>query len=545
MVDRRKFRITTLEEYEAVFSAYSHCTALVDSSPSYLMYPEPSIAGIRKYVPEAKFIAIFRHPIDRGYSEYVMQVALGQEPIRRYADAIDAERAGHLRDTGQWRQYFRRGFYTAPTRKFLAAFPRGQFLFLLYDDLVRDPAGLIRSVFQFLEVDPEFIPNMEKRRKVGQWPKHFGIHSLLNSKRGPVRWMERIMPRGLFMKIIRRVNARNLWQTAPLGSGAAPGIGRPVPGGYSRTPGVDRQGSFGLVGGMTMALPNAVILGVAKAGTTTLYHALGAHPQVAVSRIREPKFLFYAGHLRQPAAGKFNQLTIRTLAQYESLYSAKHGVPVRVDISPIYFNFPDQTILGIRQYVPDAMLLIVYRQPVDRAYSAFVMHVREGQEPIRDFAGAMKDGTIRRRRNYLEGSMYAQRTRKFLAAFPRDQLHFLLFDDLLSAPKQFMRSVFGILGVAEDAASAAPARENPGSWPKNDFFDRLLALRLRLPKSFRRLLPAPARRRVLSAVRSMGYEAPPLIDRGLRSELTGLFRADILELQDLIGRDLSAWLAED
>jgi len=296
---------------------------------------------------------------------------------------------------------------------------------------------------------------------------------------------------------------------------------------------------------MEIVLPNAVVLGVAKAGTTSLYHALGAHPQVGVSRIREPKFLFYAGHLIQPAAGKFSQLAIRTLAQYESLYSAKAGVPVRVDISPIYFNFPDQAILGIRQYVPDAKLLIVYRQPVDRAYSAFVMHVREGQEPIRDFAAAVKEGTIRRRRNYLEGSLYAQRTRKYLAAFPRDQLHFLLFDDLASAPERFMRSVFGILGVEGDAAAAAPARENPGAWPKNAFFDRLLALRLRLPKNLRRLLPAPARRRMLSAVRSMGYEPPPPIDRGLRHELTGLFRADILELQDLIGRDLSAWLAGD
>lgn len=296
---------------------------------------------------------------------------------------------------------------------------------------------------------------------------------------------------------------------------------------------------------MKMALPNAVVLGVAKAGTTSLYHALGAHPQVAVSRIREPRFLFFAGHLRQPAAGRFNQLTVRTPAQYESLYSGKAGVPVRVDISPMYFIFPEQTIIGIREYVPDAKLLIVYRQPVDRAYSAFVMHVREGRESIRDFGGAVKDGTIPMRRNYLEGSRYAERTRKFLAAFPRDQLHFLLFDDLVSAPKQFMRSVFGILGVAEDVAPAAPARENPGAWPKNDFFDRLLGLRLRLPKTLRRLLPVTARRRMLSAVRSVGYAAPPPIDSGLRKELTGLFREDILELQDLIGRDLSLWLADD
>jgi hypothetical protein len=294
-----------------------------------------------------------------------------------------------------------------------------------------------------------------------------------------------------------------------------------------------------------MALPNAIVLGVAKAGTTSLYHSLDAHPRVAVSSVREPKFLFYAGHLRRPARGKFGQLDIRTLAQYESLYSGKAGIPVRVDISPIYFSFPEQTILGIREYVPHAKLLVIYRQPVDRAYSAFVMHVREGQESILDFGKVVKEESAAGRRNYLSGSLYADRTREYLAAFPRSQLHFLLYDDLVAAPEEFLRAVFRILGIGEDLAPAAPSRHNPGAWPKNILLHRFLALRLRFPKRSRRLVPAAARRRFLSAVRSVSYQTPLPIDRGLRRELTGLFRPDILELQNLIGRDLSAWLADD
>jgi hypothetical protein len=208
--DRRKFPVTTLEGYEAIFAAHAHCKALGDSSPSYLMYPSPAIAGIRKYVPEAKFIAIFRQPADRGYSEYVHQVSRGHEPCRQYADAIRAEQAGRLRGEGQWRQYYRRGFYTGPTRKFLDAFPRGRFLFLLYDDLLRDSAGLMRSIFQFLEVDPGFIPDMEKRFRVGRWPKHFRLHNFLNSGRGPIRWTESILGRPRYRKIMSWVNAHNL-----------------------------------------------------------------------------------------------------------------------------------------------------------------------------------------------------------------------------------------------------------------------------------------------------------------------------------------------
>jgi hypothetical protein len=208
--ERRAFRIKSLAEYEAVFAMHAQCKALGDSSPSYMMYPDPSIEGIRQYVPDAKFIAIFRQPADRGYSEYVHQVMRGQEPCRQYADALRAEQAGRVRDEGQWRQYFQRGFYSVPTRKFLDAFPRERFLFLLFDDLVCDPAGLLRSIFQFLKIDPEFLPDLEKRYRVGRWPKHFRLHTFLNSRRSPARWVERILPHRTYMNILSRINGRNL-----------------------------------------------------------------------------------------------------------------------------------------------------------------------------------------------------------------------------------------------------------------------------------------------------------------------------------------------
>lgn len=293
-----------------------------------------------------------------------------------------------------------------------------------------------------------------------------------------------------------------------------------------------------------MALPNAVVLGVAKAGTTTLYHSLGAHPQVAVSRIREPNFLFFAGSRQRPAPGHSDRLPVRTLEQYESLYAGRSGAAARVDISPIYFARPDQTILGIRQYVPAAKLIIVYRQPVDRAYSAFVMHVRDGTAPVRDFADAVKDGGADGRGGCLGGSLYADRTRKYLAAFPREQLHFLLFDDLVRDPGGFFRSVCRILGVAEDPGAERSAPRNAGAWPKHGWIHRTLSWRLLVPPRVRRLFPAPIRARLLAAVRSIAYRPPPALDPELRRELTGRFRRDILELQDLIGCDLSVWLQD-
>jgi hypothetical protein len=300
-----------------------------------------------------------------------------------------------------------------------------------------------------------------------------------------------------------------------------------------------------------MTLPNVVVLGVAKAGTTSLYHYLRPHPQVAVASVREPKFLFYAGYLRNPVERSLRNVSVRTQAQYEALFSGKDQFPVRVDISPVYFAYPDQTILGIKEYVPDAKLIVIYRQPVDRAYSAYVMHVREGQEPIRDFAKAVDaEETVlprsgARRRNYLGGSWYAARTRKYLEAFPRDQMHFLLYDDFVSDPAGFMRSIYAILGVEPDTLPEKMIRHNAGVWPKHTAVHRLLAWRFALPPRVRALVPADIRRRAFSAVRAASYGPPPPLDPGFKKELTGRFRDDILELQGLIGRDLSQWLREE
>jgi hypothetical protein len=299
-----------------------------------------------------------------------------------------------------------------------------------------------------------------------------------------------------------------------------------------------------------MTLPNVIVLGVAKAGTTSLYHYLRQHPQVEVSRIREPKFLFYAGSLQQPASRRLENIPVRTLEQYEALYSQGDPCAARVDISPIYFSRPEQTILGIQQYVPNAKLLIVFRQPADRAYSAYLMYVREGNESIRNFAQALEaeaagvPGRNGHRRHFLSGSWYADRTRKLLAAFPRRQFHFLLYEDFARQPEQFMQSVFRILAVDPEFPLQMTQRHNAGTWPRHASLQRLLSWRLRVPKRIRGLLPSLIRRQFTSSIQSLGFERPPSLDPELRRALTNRFRDDILDLQTLIDRDLSEWLLE-
>ena len=299
-----------------------------------------------------------------------------------------------------------------------------------------------------------------------------------------------------------------------------------------------------------MTLPNALLLGVGKTGTTSVYHYVRQHPQAAVSSIREPNFLMYAGHLQVPIRGKEPLFKVFTREAYENLYSGYEGRDARMDISPSYFIFPEQTIIGIRQYTPDAMMIVIYRQPADRGYSNYLMHVRMGDEPLPTYAEALeaeKAGIPRIRgqiRTYFDRGLYFQRTKRFLAAFPRGRFLFMFYDDLAADPKKFMQELFAFLHIQPDFHPDTTQRHNAGAWPRSFYFHRLVTSMNPIKRNLVRLLPTAVRKSLEKKIHSINMSTPPKLDRDLRRELTRQYRDDILGLQELVGRDLSNWMAD-
>lgn len=298
-----------------------------------------------------------------------------------------------------------------------------------------------------------------------------------------------------------------------------------------------------------MALPNFLIIGVGKSGTTSLYHYLGQHPQIAVSRIREPKFLMYAGHLLFPIQGKTPHFRVFTVEEYEALYAGNENRPARLDISPSYLVFPEQTIPGIRKYTPDVKMMVIYRQPADRGYSNYLMHVRMGDETLAGYPEALAaeaagiprvDG---RPRTYFNRGFYLERTKAFLQAFPRERFLFLLYDDLARDPAELLRTIFQFLEVDSDFTPDMRTRHNAGSWPRSQFAHRMVTSTHPIKRRLAGLIPSALRKQISRRFYALNLQPPPQLDPALRRELTLRYREDILGLQDLIGRDLSGWLA--
>ncbi len=166
--------------------------------------------GIRKYTPDAKMMVIYRQPADREYSNFLMHVRMGDETLASYPEAPQAEADGKPRIDGRPRTYFNRGLYLARTKTFLEAFPRKKFLFMLYDDLERDPAELLRTIFQFLEVDPGFTPDMRTRHNAGSWSRHQLTHRMVTSTHPLKRNLAGLIPVDMRKEIAGRVNTVNL-----------------------------------------------------------------------------------------------------------------------------------------------------------------------------------------------------------------------------------------------------------------------------------------------------------------------------------------------
>jgi len=301
-----------------------------------------------------------------------------------------------------------------------------------------------------------------------------------------------------------------------------------------------------------MTMPNFLVIGVGKSGTTSVHTYLAEHPQIAMSAVKEPNF-FQFGELEQPPPlnGNPYPYAIQTLTAYQALFAGLPPAALRGEASPS--SFEARACDRISRYLPAAKFICLLRQPVDRAYSAFAMHIRCGKEPEMDFRRAYQDST-RRWEQRFEGFLspyachnaawYVERLQDWLARFPRQQLHIRLYDDLKADPVGLMRKVYAFLGVDDSFSPDVSRIHNQGTGIRNASLNQFIRQNNPLKQWLRPWLPQSLRQKITRRLTSLNQTPLPPLDPALRNELTRPQNADILRLQDLIDRDLTHWLVE-
>ncbi len=297
--------------------------------------------------------------------------------------------------------------------------------------------------------------------------------------------------------------------------------------------------------------PDFFIVGAAKAGTTAVYTWLTHHPDVFLPPTKEPGFFAFSHQSPRPAKGPYDPDYVRDIATdskaYAGLY-ADAGDSVTGDASPVYLSDP-HAAQRIAQARPDARIIILLRDPVDRAFSQYKHHRRDNLEPCTSFEEALGQEHQRKTEGwswahqYAGLGHYADPLGRFLTEFERDQILFLDFARLQTDPDRCWRDVCQHLRI-----QAVPL-------PRNDRVNETNALvetsarprlshALRHPGRLQTLAKALLPKAVRTAIRTRleGKRIPiPELDDATRRDLSKRFRSEHRFVEHLSGLDLTHW----
>lgn len=299
-----------------------------------------------------------------------------------------------------------------------------------------------------------------------------------------------------------------------------------------------------------MTMPNFLIIGAAKSGTTSLYSYLIQHPQVYASPLKEPRFFALEGEeldFRGPGDLRALRSSVTDLGAYRALFDGVTEERAIGEASPVYL-MSEKAPRRIAHYIPDAKLIAVLRDPAQRAYSGYLHLVRDGYEPLDDFSQALREEETRIERNYAphwhykEAGFYHAHLSRYLEHFDERQLRVYFYEDLMNDPAGVLRDVFGFLGVDEDFLPDMSFRHNPSGVPRNKTLNAFLMRSNPIKTLIKPLVPSGIRERAVSNVRTRNLRRPPRLCPDVRRRLIEVYREDTLKLQGLVGRDLSGWL---
>ena len=296
-----------------------------------------------------------------------------------------------------------------------------------------------------------------------------------------------------------------------------------------------------------MTMPNFLIIGAAKGGTTTLHNVLAQHPDVYMCPVKESGFFWAYGEevrLQGIGAERLRNRLIDDLNRYQKLFD---GVTNQIAIgeASVRYLSTANTPEVIRGFIPGARLIASLRQPADRAFSAFYHNLRDGIEPCSDFGEAIAQDKNGLRDHwvvcrYLNVGFYYQFLKRYFDIFDRNQIHISLFDDLKENPYELISSLYKFLDVDDTFRPDLSHRHNVTGIIRNPLLRAAWARSSKLRATIRPLLKDRMRHNVFEWV--IRFQDKPLFSSELRLELTEYYREDITRLQDLLDRDLSHWL---
>jgi len=212
------------------------------------------------------------------------------------------------------------------------------------------------------------------------------------------------------------------------------------------------------MGKQTIYLPDFIIIGANKAGTTSIANYLNENPKIKISDVKEP--MFFASTPMTSTAKKESATLEKpyfavTLQEYSSMYE-NHYLRAKIygEASTAYLACPSSSVIPMKKIVPDVKIIAVLREPVSRAISAYKMCLGNGIED-RSFSEVVQDASSQKTilnaghgvKEYIRNGLYAQLLAPYIKYYDKSQILIMNYDELKNNPDTFMQKISNFIGV--------------------------------------------------------------------------------------------------
>ncbi len=299
-----------------------------------------------------------------------------------------------------------------------------------------------------------------------------------------------------------------------------------------------------------MKLPTFLVVGAAKAGTTSVYHYLKQHPEVFVTPVKETNFFALEGKkadFKGPGDDAVtNQLSITKYEEYIAQFKTANGAKALGEVCPLYL-YSSEAPEKIKHYIPDVKIVAILRNPIDRAYATFMHRLK--RETTTDFLKALDAEESRiidhwdHLWHYKNMGLYSEQLSRYYSLFPKEQIKVFLYEDLCEKPNELMKDIYQFINVSDSFQPDIAMKFGASGLPKFKSIDLLLKNlgNPNIKKIIRTLFPEKIRHKVFTFLHNKNMSKKPM-SNSARERLKTEFENDISQLQNLINRDLSNWL---
>jgi len=313
-----------------------------------------------------------------------------------------------------------------------------------------------------------------------------------------------------------------------------------------------------------MAEPNFFVVGAAKSGTTSLYYYLKQHPEVYMSPIKETNFFstdidpdnfsrlykkLYKSKkldLEKYTSSSMDKLVwgayVREWEHYVRLFQSAQNEKAIGEVSNSYL-YSKVAASNIYNNFPNAKIVMILRNPVQRAFSHYLANIRDGKAR-RSLIEEIELDNNRRKKGwgvsalYIELGMYYEQVKRYLDLFPRKNVRIILYDEYMKNTSMVMEDLFSFLNISRNVKIDFTKRYNAARIPKNKNVIYLVT-QMNLKRAVFHLIPEAYKKRVKDLFFSR-VEKPEL-EKNEKDFLIRIYKEDITKLERLIQYDLSVW----